>query len=259
MLTGVTRWRFSALEFRVLWESTGRDVLPYPLGHRWQDTGVPEDFRRAWQVAAMAVWTHMDDNLLRALDVLLRPEARVEVAGFRGLRREHRIRAHAGVHYQHGAIVTQRPGVDHDHGGEVELAFLTAEQVAPAVIGALPKCPPGKGNSLSIDVRDLAGPRGVKTDPWRRSPKDDFDRFFDRPTTCIAHVAVYPLGSVDNRHIVGRQDFQVNDFEGDGRYISFGEDKVVAKPAPEQALINTVQQRINHLVEGVRNGRFAAR
>ncbi|WP_280193616.1 ESX secretion-associated protein EspG [Nocardia farcinica] len=257
-MSAIARWQFTALEFRVLWESTGRDVLPYPLRHRWVDTGEPNDFRLAWQAAARSVRDRLDDNLMRAVDVLLRPEARVEVAGFRGRGRDQRIRAHAGVHYQHGAIAVQEPGIDHEHGGDVRLTFLPAEQVPAAVIGTLPKCPPGKGDSLRVDVRDLAPRAGVHTDPWRRGPREVFDEFFARPTTCLAHVAVYPHGSVDNRHTEGRKDFQINDFE-DGRYISFGEDVVVAKPAPEQALVHTLARRIEQTVRAVRDGRYAAR
>ena len=84
-MTTARRWRFTALEFRVLWESTGRDVLPYPLRHRSTEV-FQEDSGRLRRAAAEVVVPQLDDDLVRAVEVLLAPEARVEVAGFRGSR-----------------------------------------------------------------------------------------------------------------------------------------------------------------------------
>ncbi|MEV6324455.1 ESX secretion-associated protein EspG [Nocardia sp. NPDC051787] len=105
----VQSWRFSALEFRILWESTGRDVLPYPLRHQYT-TEFQSESLRLRRAAAQSLRPRIDDNLLRAVEVLLAPEARVELAAFAGARRDRRLRAHAGVRVTFGTdTLTVKP------------------------------------------------------------------------------------------------------------------------------------------------------
>ncbi|RJO78822.1 ESX secretion-associated protein EspG [Nocardia panacis] len=248
-MSRVERWRFSALEFRVLWESTGRDVLPYPLRHRSM-AHYRDEFVAQWRAAARTVAPQLDDALVRAIQVLLAPEARIEVAGFRGANGERRIRAHAGVHYQHAAIAVQEP----EDNGDVHLALLPADRIASAVLAALPKCGAGQGKSLTIAIDELERPLPVARDPWRPTPRQEFERFFDRPTSCRCHVAVYPHGSVDNRHIQGRRDFQLSDFTGDGRYLSYGLRTVTVRPADATRLTAAIDQLIVQTVAEVRAG-----
>ncbi|WP_369028775.1 ESX secretion-associated protein EspG, partial [Nocardia farcinica] len=94
-MSTVRRWRFTALEFRTLWDATGRDVLPYPLQHQFT-TEFRSETRRLRQAAAKTLQPQLDDDLLRAVHVLFAPEARVELAGFTGPRRDRKLRAHAG-------------------------------------------------------------------------------------------------------------------------------------------------------------------
>ncbi|MGK8525433.1 hypothetical protein ACRS6B_29570 [Nocardia asteroides] len=54
----VQSWRFTALEFRTLWESTGRDVLPYPLRHQFT-TEFRSESLRLRQAAAQALHPRM--------------------------------------------------------------------------------------------------------------------------------------------------------------------------------------------------------
>ncbi|MEV0295405.1 ESX secretion-associated protein EspG [Nocardia sp. NPDC050710] len=257
-MTALRRWRFTALEFRVLWESTGRDVLPYPLRHR-STCEYQEDFDRLRRAAAQVVVPQLDEDLVRAVEVLLMPEARVEVAGFLGPRQERKIRAHGGAHFQHAAVAVQEPGPDHDHGGDVELLFLNAEDLAPVVVGVLPECRAGQGKPMQVPVEELEKPPPVVRDAWRPTVREEFDKFFRRPTSASTHVGVYPLGSVDNRHIKGRKDFQITDFENDGRYVSFGSRMVIVKPTDLQRITATMREMINRTVEEVRNGEHQLR
>ncbi|WP_330253956.1 ESX secretion-associated protein EspG [Nocardia sp. NBC_00565] len=257
-MTTARRWRFTALEFRVLWESTGRDVLPYPLRHRSTEV-FQEDSDRLRRAAAEVVVPQLDEDLVRAVEVLLAPEARVEVAGFHGPRNERKIRAHGGVHFQHGALAIQEPGLDHEHGGAVDLLFLSADDLVPAVVDVLPECPVGQGKPMQVPIEELEKPPPVVRDAWRPTVREEFDKFFRRPTTATVHVGVYPLGSVDNRHTKGRKDFQITDFENDGRYVSFGSRTVIVKPTDRQRITATLREMIGRTVEDVRNSDHMAR
>ncbi|WP_039800281.1 ESX secretion-associated protein EspG [Nocardia araoensis] len=249
----VQNWRFTALEFRTLWESTGRDVLPYPLQHQYT-TEFRSESLRLRQAAAQSLRPRIDDELLRAVEVLLAPEARVEVAGFAGRRRHRRFRAHAGVHYEHGAVAVQEPGPVPAHGGDVVLTLLPAGEVARAVVDVFPACAPGKGKQLQASTEELTGPRPPVRDAWRPTPREEFEQFYTRAMTLIGHVGVYAMGSVDNRHIEGRKDFQLNDVENDGRYVTFGTDVLTIKPTTSERIVATLQQMIARTVKEVRDG-----
>ncbi|WP_431958143.1 hypothetical protein [Nocardia lijiangensis] len=68
------------------------------------------------------------------------------------------------------------------------------------------------------------------------------------------HVGVYPWDSADNRHIKGRKDFQIADFEGHGRYVTFGSRIVIAKPTTREHITATAHEMIGRTVEEVRAG-----
>ncbi|WP_067468646.1 ESX secretion-associated protein EspG [Nocardia amamiensis] len=249
----VRSWRFTALEFRTLWESTGRDVLPYPLRHQYT-TEFQSESLRLRQAAARSLRPRIDDDLLRTVEVLLAPEARVELAAFAGARRDRRLRAHAGVHYQHGAVAVQGPGRDPEQGGDVVLTLLPAGEVARTVVDVLPGCAAGHGKQLQVTADELGRPRPPVRDAWRPTPREEFERFFTRAMTLIGHVGVYAMGSVDNRHTQGRKDFQINDVEEDGRYVTFGTDTLTVKPTTNERIATTLQQMINRTVTEVRDG-----
>ncbi|MCP2288151.1 ESX secretion-associated protein EspG [Nocardia amikacinitolerans] len=252
----VRQWRFSALEFRTLWESTGRDVLPYPLRHQFT-TRYHSDSMRLRQAAALAVRPQLNDDLVRAVHVLFAPEARIEVAGFLGADRERHLRAHAGVHYEHGALAVQQHSAD--GYGDVTLTFLPAEQVAGAVADTLPDNTAGRHEPITLLAEELEGPRPVVRDSWRPTPREEFEKLFNRPVAASIHVGVYPLGSADNRHIKGRKDFQITDFVDDGRYVTFGTRTVVAKPTTRDRITATVREMIGRTVGEVRSGHHLPR
>ncbi|WP_063045563.1 hypothetical protein [Nocardia pseudovaccinii] len=116
-----------------------------------------------------------------------------------------------------------------------------------------------RDQALGID-RTGCAPLSTATSFHRGLPvREEFDKFFRRPTTATVHVGVYPLGSVDNRHTKGRKDFQITDFDNDGRYVSFGSRTVIVKPTDRQRVTATLREMIGRTVEEVRNGDHFAR
>ncbi|WP_324194151.1 ESX secretion-associated protein EspG [Nocardia blacklockiae] len=237
----------------MLWDSTGRDVLPYPLVHRFTEESTWEEVNRTRQRVARTVLPQLDEDLERAVAVLLAPEARVEVSGFVGRRRERRIRIHGAVHDRHGAIAVQEPGPEDGVGGDVRLTFLPAERLASALIAQLPECAAGQGKTVSIPVEELDRP--APQDPWVVGPRDQLARLFNRPASATFHIAVYPWGSPDNRHTEGRKDFQIIDWIDDGRYASFGDRTVTVKPTDSARMIAQVRQMLSRTVAEVRSGK----
>ncbi|MEV5647749.1 ESX secretion-associated protein EspG [Nocardia sp. NPDC052254] len=248
------QWRFAATEFRVLWDCTGRDVLPYPLAHRFIAEDTLEDVNRTRKRVAEKLLPQVDTDLERAIQILLAPEVRVEIAGFRGRRREYKIRIHAAVHDGEGVIAVQDPGPEDSIGGTVHLSFLGVDRVAAAMIAALPDCAAGQGKPLTIPVEDLDAPIPHVRDSWVVSPKEQLTRFMSRPTTATIHIAAYPWGSPDNRHIKGRKDFQIIDFADDGRYACFGDRVAKVKPTDSAKMTAQVRDMITRTIAEVRKG-----
>ncbi|MFC9897482.1 ESX secretion-associated protein EspG [Nocardia sp. NPDC127579] len=251
-------WRWSALEFRVLWESTGRDVLPYPLRHRPSEL-IREDYDRTRREAAKRLVAQWDDDLVQAVLVLLEPEVRVEVAGMLGPRKDGRLRLHAARRAEYGALAVQEPGRDPEEAGDVRLSLFAADLLAPAVVRQLPKCARGQGKPIQIPVAELDDPLPVARDHWRPTPREEFETFLRRPSTATIHVAVYPFGSVDNRHTEGRKDFQLTDVENDGRYVTFGTHTVYIKPTESPRVTRTLSDMITATLREVHTGDHAPR
>ncbi|MFI5715941.1 ESX secretion-associated protein EspG [Nocardia sp. NPDC051750] len=244
-------WRFTALEFRTLWEgSTGRDVLPYPLKYEFT-TRFRSETLALKRKAVDSVRPRFDDDLVRALEVLLAPEARIELFG-RNAR--HRLRAHAAVHDRHGILAVQAPGADDNTGGDIGLAFLPSSHIARAVTTVLPECGPGRGKTLQVPVAELEAPPPPVRDAWRPTEREQFTKLLGSPTTAVTHIGIYPWGSPGNRHIQGRRDFQINDVDGDGRYVIFGDRTIIAKPTTADRIAAPLADMLNRTLTEVRDG-----
>lgn len=251
------QWRFDAAQFRVLWDATGRDVLPYPLAHRFTDEATQEDVDRTRQRIAQTVVPQVSEDLEHAVALLLDPHARVEVAGYRGHQRRQRIRVHAGVREDHGALLVQEPGPDDTVGGNVHLSLLPAGRIAAAVVDVLPETAEGQRKPLHISIEELNDePEAWMRDPWVIGPSEQLKRFMDRPVSASFHVAAYPWGSPDNRHTQGRKDFQIFDFVDDGRYAGLGDRVLRIKPTNSTRMTAQVRDMISHTLTQVRNGDY---
>jgi len=244
------RWQFTALEFRTIWQgATGRDVLPYPLRHEFS-TRFRSETRALQRTAIESLQPRIDDELVRTLEVLLHPEARIELFG----RGRQRLRAHAAVHARHGVIAVQAPGPDDDTGGDIDLAFLPASRIAEAITTVLPRCEPGRGKTVQVPVAELEAPPPPVRDAWRPTEREQFTKLLAAPTSTVVHVGIYPWGSPDNRHIQGRRDFQVNDIDGDGRYVIFGDRTIIAKPTTSDRIATTLGSMLDRTLAEVRDG-----
>lgn len=240
-MTGRT---LSALGFRVLWRALGRDVLPYPLRHRFPAGSTVADSDRAWKAAATAVRRELDDALYGALRVLAEPEARVEVAGQAG---ERWLRAHAAVVHRHAVLLEQEPGPDPERGGPIRLSVLPVDALPGRVAALLPEASAGRGPGIEVTRHDLDDPV-AEDEPFRlgadtRSSRDRAAAFFERPRTTVVHIAVPTGPAWDNRPTPAR-GFHVMDYP-DGRYLVHGAGTLTAAPAARAAVRAAVARTLD--------------
>ncbi|WP_280232383.1 ESX secretion-associated protein EspG [Nocardia cyriacigeorgica] len=222
-------WTLSGLELTVLWHAIGRDILPYPLQYRPSEP-TADAYDRAYKSAATRLQSILDEDLYGPLRVLVEPEARIEVAGFAGAPTgvppradadpTTMLRIHTAVSGAGAVILTQEPTAKPNTGGAVRMEYLRARNAAARVIATLPEARRGTAEGFQVNRTDLESPDDAPFTRFRddspRSQHDRITRFFERPRTTVAHIAVYPGPTFDNRPTPTR-DFHIIDYP-EGRY-----------------------------------------
>lgn len=223
------RWRFTALEFDLLWRLHGRDRLPYPMQFRGDAVTVAAH-DRARRDAARRIRTLLDEELHAALSVLLAPTVRVEVCGFHGAALASVTRLHAGIGGEVGVVAQQLPGTDLDCGGEVLVSSGPAARVAEAVVAAVPATARGSGRGVTPRRAGASPAAGLLLrQVGGRDREENLRTFFARPRTGVGEIGVHPGPAVDWRPTEDGSVVHWIDF-ADGRYLVRGGDEVEALP-----------------------------
>ncbi|WP_069165399.1 ESX secretion-associated protein EspG [Nocardia altamirensis] len=223
----MTDWRFTGLEFELLWSAYGRDRLPYPLQYRAEAADF-SDLKQQREAAADALMNRYAEDLERALDVLLEPEARIESKGL-GETPSNVFRFHAGIRGGLGATLVQLPGHAADTGSDVIVSWCPATQVAKRAVAALPRTPPGTHPPIEVRREEVAADRERHVRrPYEVSMAEQLDRIFKRRRLGLGEITVFAGAAVDARPAFGR-GFWWMDYE-DGRYFVKTGDPIVARP-----------------------------
>ncbi|WP_430333947.1 ESX secretion-associated protein EspG [Rhodococcus sp. ACT016] len=211
-------WRFTGLEFQVVWAQLGRDRLPYPLRFR-PIADTQDDLDRQRRAAAASWAPRLTGTLDRHLAVLADPDVRVEVAGFAGREDGTRIRMHAGIRGDTATLAIQLPGPDADSGGDVLAHGVDPEQIPNAIAAALPVMSTGSRPAMRFRRSDLesgSGPLLVSAGSTRiRDAALDLLR---RPRTGIGEITAFAGAAYDSRPTTDGVGLHWLDFDGDGRY-----------------------------------------
>lgn len=232
-------WRFTGLEFELLWSAYGRDRLPYPLRYRPE----PMDFRdlRRLREAAVTTLTGMYAvELERALDILLEPDVRIELTGIDHTDPARLVRFHGAIRATAGTALTQEPGPAPDTGADIVLRYGRATQLPAAAVAALPARPPGSQPPIRLARND------IRTDRDRPVRATDgaiarLDRIFARPRRALGEVTVFPGPALDARPTPG-DGFWWMDYD-DGRYLVRTGDPVEAAPLSAKAMVAEIERR----------------
>lgn len=91
-------------------------------------------------------------------------------------------------------------------------------------------------------------------DAWRPTPREEFEKRLDRPTSAVVHVGVFAMGSADNRHVEGRKDFQLNYIAEDDCYVIYGNGTLTSKPTTSDRIAGTLRGMITRTFTDVRSG-----
>jgi hypothetical protein len=226
------QWRFTGLEFQILWEATGRDRLPYPLKFcPVAETMTELTVQRT--NAAQRIQQILDESVTAAAAMLAEPTVRIEVSGFHGPQMNTVIRLHGVIAGEWGVLLAQLPGEAADSGSDVVLSVQRASVLVPAMVAHLPQCPAGKVRVASArNVKHVSG-ESILSRADDPRPAEELGRFFRRPRTSIGEITISSGSAVDSRPHRGDVVFQWNDFADDGRYIVRGGETLSAVAASD--------------------------
>ncbi|TLF59749.1 ESX secretion-associated protein EspG, partial [Nocardia cyriacigeorgica] len=152
-------WRFTGLEFEILWSAYGHDRLPYPLRYRPVADDF-EDLRRQREAAVdVLLEKYYSVELVDVLTILREPEVRIEVKGYGGRDMARTYRFHGAMRAAAGATLVQLPGTSADIGGDVILTNCAANQVPAQAVAALPPAKAGTRPAVEVRRADLSADR----------------------------------------------------------------------------------------------------
>ncbi|MEU2252955.1 ESX secretion-associated protein EspG [Nocardia xishanensis] len=184
----MAQWTLSAEQFAAAWFGTGLDRMPFPFRFTSRYPGLREyqayqrDFR-----TELAHDEHMP--LRRAVDVLARPDWRIELFGIDNRRGGAELRAIGCAHRGgSGVVALQNPAPD---GGKIRLRRCRTDQLATELVRLLPDHKPGTVAERTYLLDDLADDR---PDPFGSAPaaetRDRYRRFWRQSCTTRGTVTV---------------------------------------------------------------------
>ncbi|MCA1005981.1 ESX secretion-associated protein EspG [Rhodococcus hoagii] len=224
-------WRFTGLEFQILWRRLGLDRLPYPLRFR-PIAETQDDLDRQRRDASAALLPRVTETLHRHLVTLAEPTVRIEVFGFAGRSDTTPVRLHAGIRGDTGTLAIQLPGPDPDTGGDVLVRGVAPTRVPDAIASALPTAPAGARSAVRFRRTDLQPAQGaVLTSAGSAGLRDEVRALLGRPRSGTGEITAFAGSAYDSRPTDDGAAMHWLDFGDDGRYVLRGDPDIVVRPA----------------------------
>ncbi|MCM6776171.1 ESX secretion-associated protein EspG [Nocardia sp. CDC159] len=244
-----TTWRYTDLEFVVLWERYSDLPFPSPLLYTSRfsrQDDYEREKRRIWEQLCDRVPT----EVVWAIGTLGRPDVCVTAQGWCDQDVENpdkHIRISAARSAVAGYVVTQLPGETRWHSGGYTIAECPARQLAATLVAALPEVAAGSRPNIPI-----VQPGGI--DPYklfddsRDTPETRSRRFLELPAATTGRIRVRQGRSKFGQRGIAEQVFSWRDLADDGRYvIAEGDDRVAVGTGP-QRLIRILDEAIEAMV-----------
>ncbi|MEG8180157.1 ESX secretion-associated protein EspG [Nocardia terpenica] len=219
-------WRFTDIEFFVLWDSLKEGPLPPPLVFTSR-TPLHDDFVRELVETQDALRSRVDSSFDEVLEVLLHPDIKIVVDGWDGADADDPkrcVRQYAARKGDRGYVVTQLPGETIWHSGGFVITETEAIALADAVVAALPEAEPGRQSGIVLadadggDELDYSYGRSAVADSFEESAPGRAARFLRAPAVTIGTIAVVQGWSRFGPRGIVRREIGWRDIEEDGRY-----------------------------------------
>ncbi|MEV6139617.1 ESX secretion-associated protein EspG [Nocardia sp. NPDC051990] len=220
-------WRFSDLEFVVIWESMRDGTVPPPFVYTSR-TPIYQDYLREKAEARESLRSRLGQAFGSALVAMARPEIRIVVRGWDSrdpANPKGRISLLAVRRGNEGYLITQEAGETVWHSAGFTVEQCGALELAEVVARALPHSDAGTLDRLALD--SVANPEADLDFRYGRSvahelnydpDRDRLQRFLSATPEAGGRIEVAQVGSRFGPRGVFRRALDWRDLAGDGRY-----------------------------------------
>jgi hypothetical protein len=255
-------WKFTDLEFVVAWESRQADILPAPFVFTSR-TPLYHDYQREKREVRERLRTTLDPEFDRVVDIVARPELRIEVHGW-GRDEEDadsQIRLLGVRRGNDGYLLKQLPGETAWHSGGYIVTEYAPLELAGAVTAELPEV--GAGERPESVLAFASGATGVDYSYGRSVVHDSFEetaeqrtaQFLRAPTTGQGTIRVAQGVSRFGPRGIAAVQLHWRDLEGDGRYAITHGSPPIAAPADTKRLITLLNAALAEVISAIRDER----
>ncbi|MFE3103033.1 ESX secretion-associated protein EspG [Nocardia tengchongensis] len=251
-------WSFTDVEFLVLWEELGEELLPEPLffTSRAPLWSAFQDSR----TRARDGLRDRDPELAEVLRALRAPDVKVELRGWDGRDRRPRgsgIRAVGVRSGDAGYLLVQQPGETATHVAGFTITEFWASELAEQVLRLLPEAEAGHGREVVLAESEDAATTdyGFGLSPAHETLEGGVvDRAADFRAALASAQGVIDV--VQGRSRFGprgitRHHLEWRDLEADGRYLITADLPPVAVPADRRRLVAAVDTLIAEVLLAV--------
>ncbi|MFE7741441.1 ESX secretion-associated protein EspG [Nocardia sp. NPDC057455] len=256
-------WKFTDLEFVVLWEDFGEVGLPRPFSFTSR-TPLWDDYLAEKARTRAALLASSTPARKEMLDDLYRPDIRLRVLGFDGrdyTNVANNVRLMAARRADRGYLVTQLPGETVGHSGGFAVTECAALELADAVVRALPEADSGKRADIVLadenEDQDLDYGYGASAvhDSFQGSVHDRSADFRSAPAERFGFIDVIQAHSMFGPRGMTRHRLKWRDLVDDGRYLIDDGHPPVATAADGRRLVSMINARIAEVVRAIKDER----
>ncbi|MEV6323018.1 ESX secretion-associated protein EspG [Nocardia sp. NPDC051787] len=255
-------WKFSDIEFFVLWESHAKDALPSPLVFTSR-TPLLDDFELEKSSTRDALRNKVDRSFGEVLETLAAPDIRITVDGWDGTDGDDPkkcVRLLAARRGDAGYVVKQLPGETIWHSGGFEVTECAAVGLADAVVAQMPEAAAGKLAEVVLATdsgsdMDYAFGESAVEDSFDDTVAYRSDKFLKTEATTIGTIAVVQGSSVFGPRGVTRREILWRDVVDDGRYASTPSLPSVAVGADAARLTAMINTEVATVVRAIKDER----
>ncbi|WP_306356153.1 MULTISPECIES: ESX secretion-associated protein EspG [unclassified Nocardia] len=258
-----TTWRFSDLEFLVLWELFTGERLPAPFLFI-STTPMYYDFLREKREVADKVHARWDRSLDELAQVFQQPDLRICVDGFDFRDDDEidsRIRVMALRKAGRGFIVKQRSGGQSTRGSECTVTECDPIRLAEEVVAGLPEFEAGQ--QPDIPLVDTADGEGFDYDHHQSTVSTALEhrtgfrskKFLSAPTVCLGTIDIVQGHSIFGPQGVTAHRLEWRDLIDDGRYVIGGDGSQVATAADAKRFTALINARVAAVIRAIKDER----
>jgi hypothetical protein len=255
-------WKFTDLEFVVAWETFQADLLPAPFVFTSR-TPLYDDYQREKRDLRAQLGTTLDHNLARVMDVVARPEIRVELHGWGSDSEDaaSQIRLLAVRRAGDGYLLEQLPGETAWHSGGYTITECAPVELANVLLAELPEVAAGKLGDIVLTKQtqgadlDYSYGRSFINDSFDDTVERQTDQFVRAPSTGEGIIHIEQGMSRFGPRGITRRRLCWRDLEDDGRYAITTSIPPAAVAADTKRLTALLNSNIADVVKAIKDER----